>query len=464
MSIKYKLILTLNGFVTAVLLIFSFLIYTSEKALLLKQVETNYQNISNSLSTVAEESILSEDDLMLISYTLGLKKSVPELEFALVKNQDIILAHTDKKLIHTKYKKPMPRSKDFFIYKTKKAADNKEYDTIAAFSKSKTKKNIYHSMHGLFLRLAKTAIAVLAFSSLSVLWLSHIFTKPIKNLQTAFKEVGGGNLECALNDIERKDEIGSLNRSFNKMTRRLKELDEMKKDFISSVTHELKSPLGAIESYLNLMLYDINNSIKNKVPFNLKLPKFAENITFIRQNSNRLLNFITALLDTSKIEKGKFEIVKKKKSIRPIIKDTVRLFAEKAKVLNVNLSEQTDRNIREIYMDEERIRQVLINLVSNALKYTPEEGRVTISAKIVSDDFVEISVRDTGVGITQEYLKTIFDKFSQGKNKWISPAAGKGTGLGLYIAKTIIEAHNGFMYAESEEEKGSRFAFKLPLA
>ncbi|MCK5582734.1 MAG: ATP-binding protein, partial [Elusimicrobiales bacterium] len=115
-------------------------------------------------------------------------------------------------------------------------------------------------------------------------------------------------------------------------------------------------------------------------------------------------------------------------------------------------------------MDEERIRQVLINLVSNALKYTPEEGRVTISAKIVSDDFVEISVRDTGVGITQEYLKTIFDKFSQGKNKWISPAAGKGTGLGLYIAKTIIEAHNGFMYAESEEEKGSRFAFKLPLA
>ncbi|MCK5582612.1 MAG: hypothetical protein KAI33_02420, partial [Elusimicrobiales bacterium] len=145
MSIKYKLILTLNGFVTAVLLIFSFLIYTSEKALLLKQVETNYQNISNSLSTVAEESILSEDDLMLISYTLGLKKSVPELEFALVKNQDIILAHTDKKLIHTKYKKPMPHSKDFFIYKTKKAADNKEYDTIAAFSKSKTKKNIYHS-------------------------------------------------------------------------------------------------------------------------------------------------------------------------------------------------------------------------------------------------------------------------------------------------------------------------------
>ncbi|MCG2724828.1 MAG: HAMP domain-containing histidine kinase [Elusimicrobia bacterium] len=464
MSIKFKLMLTIDGLIAITLLMFGFLIYTSEKQLLLKQVSINHQTIVDSLLEVANESLLSEDDLMLISYTLGLKKNINELEFAYVKSDKTILAHTDKKLIRSRPQNLNRDVKNILLYKKKITANSKNYEAVAGFSELTIEKKIYQTLDSLLLRIFKISLIVLSIATLLVLWLSYILTMPIKKLGNALKKVGEGNLDCFLKDDSRKDEIGVLNRGFNKMILQLKELDEMKKDFVSSVTHELKSPLSAIESYLNIMLYDIKQSLANQTSLTLKLSKFIENINFVKQNSSRLLNFITALLDTSKIEKGKFEINKTKTAIAPLIKDVLNLFAEKAKTLNIELAEDfSNQKIPDIFIDAERIRQVLINLISNAINYTCAKGKVMVKTSIDSDNFLKVCVKDTGAGIPKDHLNKIFDKFSQIKSSRSLARDHKGTGLGLYITKTIIEAHGGFIYAESAKQKGSQFIFKLPI-
>jgi len=461
MNIKYKILFTINALLAVVILTFAFLIYASQKHELLKEINSKYQNVLFSLARVTQESVLSEDDISLISYTLSLKKTVPELEFAYAQNSEHILAHTDKKMIRAKPLKKQKELKNLIIFRKKEKISGRVYEILAGFSKRKTQKKLEKALNFIISRILKFAFVAFAAGGMLALWLAQIFTTPIKKLRNAFEEVGGGKLDVHLNDRGRKDEIGDLSRGFNKMVTRLKELDEMKKDFVSSVTHELKSPLSAIESYLNLMLYQINQVPKGDL-LKSKFSKFEENINFIRQNSQRLINFITALLDTSKIEKGKFEIVKKECAPQSLIEDIVRLFEEKAKALNIKLEAEFQLFVDKVFLDPERMRQVLTNLISNALKFTPEGGKITIRT-FSENGFLKISVSDTGRGIPKKEMEKMFKKFSQGTGK--SPHANivKGTGLGLYIAKAIVEAHGGSITVSSEEGKGTQFTLKIPM-
>jgi signal transduction histidine kinase len=202
-----------------------------------------------------------------------------------------------------------------------------------------------------------------------------------------------------------------------------------------------------------------------------KLPRFAENISFIKQNTSRLLRFITDLLDVARIEKGKLEITRKISSIEPLIHDTVKLFLERAKSLGTELVFNAPKeNLPQIYLDGERISQVLANLISNALKYTPKGGKVNIAASVVkspdsashSSPAIRVSVQDTGSGIPQDALDKIFEKFYQLPDSRKNVMGPKGTGLGLSIAKSIVEAHGGRIFVESSS-KGSRFSFELPI-
>jgi two-component system sensor histidine kinase BaeS len=344
---------------------------------------------------------------------------------------------------------------------------------VVAYSNTAVNALIESGMEIVFKRIAQSAAIAMLCATLLSLWLSHLMTKPVNTLVAGFQAVGGGDLRLRLKDDSRADEIGVMNREFNRMVEKLREVDEMKKDFVASVTHELKSPLGAMESYLNLMAYDLKESLKDPSLFGPKMPKFLENIDCVKRNSARLAEFITDLLNAAKIEKAKFEVIKEKTALGPIILEVIDLFREKAAADGIRLTLQPSTRTPQplyIHLDAERVRQVLVNLVSNALKYTPQGGSVTVECDLDLKDpayrpagAVRVSVQDSGPGIPDHAQDKLFAKFYQVPGARATAKGPKGTGLGLYIAKAIVEAHGGRIFVESREGSGCRFSFELPL-
>ena len=271
-------------------------------------------------------------------------------------------------------------------------------------------------------------------------------------------EISAGKLGRRL-EWQSEDEIGELVKVFNHMSERLAELDEAKKSFISSVTHEFRSPLGAIESFIALLM--------NKAPKHPDCAGHRDYLARIQTNIVRLSNFVNDLLDVAKIEKGRLECVLRPVQIQETVCEVCRFFEPKAAAQGVSLASRVDRP-PEVLADAGRIRQVLINLVSNALKFTPSGGRVEISVeqyREAGQRWLEIAVADTGRGMDERDRAGLFQAFSQGRNMAGGVfGGGKGTGLGLYICKSIIDQHGGRIEAWSEPDRGTRIVFSLRLA
>tara|TARA_Y100000031_G_scaffold139371_1_gene166019 strand:- start:683 stop:2227 length:1545 start_codon:yes stop_codon:yes gene_type:complete len=232
-----------------------------------------------------------------------------------------------------------------------------------------------------------------------------------------------------------------------------KEVERMKSDFVANVSHEIRSPMAPMKDALGLVLDETAG------PLNEKQKKF---LLLLDNNMNRLVRLINDLLDLSKIEAGKMPINKEMINIGYVVKDTVesiRLYATKK---NIDLAIKVEKALPQISCDIDRITQVIVNLVMNAIKFTPEDGKIRIKIecpKGKNKKFIEVSIKDTGPGMTQERADLLFNRFKQ----LVSPSAVKGTGLGLSISKAIIEMHGGAIQLESKPGKGSTFKFTLPI-
>lgn len=230
-----------------------------------------------------------------------------------------------------------------------------------------------------------------------------------------------------------------------------KELERIKTDFVATVSHEFKTPLTSIIMGAS-MLEGGNLGILGKEQKAL--------VDTIIEDGERLSGFVNELLEVSRLESGKAVYSFEPCSISAIAENSVRQFTETAQRENVTLSNDIDENLPPVYADFERITWVLNNLLSNALKYTKSGDFITVSAA-VKGAYMEVTVKDTGDGIPQEYLDRIFDKFVQVKGHDIE---ARGTGLGLAVSKEIVTAHRGNISVESELDAGSTFRFTLPLA
>lgn len=230
-----------------------------------------------------------------------------------------------------------------------------------------------------------------------------------------------------------------------------KELERIKTDFVATVSHEFKTPLTSIIMGAS-MLEGGNLGILGKEQKTL--------VDTIIEDGERLSGFVNELLEVSKLESGKAVYSFEPCSISAIAEGSVRQFTETAQRENVTLSNDIDENLPPVYADFERITWVLNNLLSNALKYTKSGDFITVSAG-VKGAYMEVTVKDTGDGIPQEYLDRIFDKFVHVKGHDIE---ARGTGLGLAVSKEIVTAHRGNISVESELDAGSTFRFTLPLA
>jgi signal transduction histidine kinase len=226
----------------------------------------------------------------------------------------------------------------------------------------------------------------------------------------------------------------------------------MKTNFLSSVSHELRSPLVAMEKSINLILN------KNTGPINESQEQF---LSIADRNIKRLGRLINDLLDLTKLEAGKLDLKPQPSSIERIINESVEGLNTWAQTKSINIEHKIQDGLPLVNVDADRLIQVLINLIGNAIKFTPNNGNITVEAVLNKDkEELEVSVKDTGIGIDKENLAKVFDKFYQVGER--SPADITGTGIGLAISREIVELHGGKIWVESEKGFGAKFIFTLP--
>lgn len=230
----------------------------------------------------------------------------------------------------------------------------------------------------------------------------------------------------------------------------LQEFDRLKSAFVGIVSHELRTPLTSIKIFAENLLEGLAGPLNEKQNYYLSR---------IQLNADRLKRMLNELLDMSKIEAGKMELRPAVLSLQELFADLLEGFQPLAQGKSIMVEVFSMENIPKVRADRDKLYEVLANLLENAIRFTPSGGRVQIGAQVLDDRYIEVRVSDTGCGIPEEHLLKIFDKFYR-----VQSGAGNaaGAGLGLAIAKGLIELHGGTIAVESAPGKGSHFSFTLP--
>jgi len=265
-------------------------------------------------------------------------------------------------------------------------------------------------------------------------------------------------IKTTLEEIRRRQEIEKLseqikiaNIRLESALKALEKLDKAKTEFLSIASHQLRTPLTAIKGYLSMIQEGIYGRFSEE---------FNEILNKIYLSNTRLIDLVNSLLDISRIEMGRMEFKFEEIQIGKIIESIIEELSIQAKQKNLYLKfEKPKRPLPKIRADESKIRQVILNLIDNAIRYT-EKGGVTIKVKNLISA-IQISVRDTGIGLTPKEVESLFGMYARGKGMSIFP---EGAGLGLYVARKLLEAHLGRIWAESAgKNKGSTFYVDLPV-
>lgn len=232
-----------------------------------------------------------------------------------------------------------------------------------------------------------------------------------------------------------------------------KELEQVKANFVASISHELRTPLVAIDKSISLILNKSTGQLSESQ---------EQFLTIAERNLKRLTLLINDLLDLSKLEAGKMDIRRESASIGAVISESVEGLVSWANTKSINIQKNVQEGIPQASFDPNRIIQVLNNLIGNAIKFTPANGKIFIEAGLIQEkNQIEVSVTDTGIGIAPENLSKVFDKFYSSGERISTDISG--TGLGLSIAKEIVELHGGKIGVESPQGSGAKFHFTLPL-
>jgi signal transduction histidine kinase len=332
----------------------------------------------------------------------------------------------------------------------------------------------YEPLYGSMLRTSSLLLVGLVVALLASLFVARRVLGPLELLRKGTERIGGGDLDFRLN-IKSGDEIEVLADEFNKMTahlkeaqtglerkvaertqeltvanERLEEASKLKSQFLANVNHELRTPLSAIIGYARLVLRATEGQIS-------RLQR--ENLQDLLRNAERLLKQIDSLLEFSKIEAGKIELRVEPVNVDEVIHSAISTIEPTLNGANVRISREFSPDLPLMNTDREKLGQILLNLLDNAVKFT-DRGEIKIVASRQNGS-LKVVVSDTGIGIEKGNLNKIFDEFHRGD--WLSTGKYRGTGLGLAIAKKFVNLLGGDISVESEVGKGSIFTVTLPM-
>jgi len=278
----------------------------------------------------------------------------------------------------------------------------------------------------------------------------------VRQMEVRFNEIATGDFTKQVS-VPNRDEFGALATNLNRMNAELARLyhqleaaNRHKSEFLANMSHELRTPLNAIIGFSEVLQERIFGELNDKQ---------AEYIQDIFTSGHHLLSLINDILDLSKVEAGKMDLELASFDVAGALQGALTLVRERATRHGITVGLDVDADVGSIVADERKVRQILLNLLSNAVKFTPDGGRVSLAAKR-GNNSVEISVADTGIGISLEDQAALFEEFRQVG----TDAARKheGTGLGLALAKRLVELHGSAIRVESAPGEGTTFTFSLP--
>ena len=281
--------------------------------------------------------------------------------------------------------------------------------------------------------------------------------RPLEELVEASERLAGGDLQTRVK-VGGLSETAALGSAFNEMAAELERragererLDRMKDEFVLTTSHELRSPLTSVQGFAELLMLE-----REKLT-----PKQAETVEIILDNTRHLVRLLNDLLDLARSDAGRLAIKPVETEVESLVDDSVRTMRSQTEARRQSLTQEIDPSLPPICVDRDRIRQVLVNLLTNAHEYSPEGASIRVTAGL-HDAEVQLVVSDDGPGMPEDQLEHIFDRFTRG-DAGLTQHVG-GTGLGLAISKSLVELHGGSIEAASAPGQGSRFCVRLPIA
>lgn len=294
----------------------------------------------------------------------------------------------------------------------------------------------------LILKAIFLGASILVLSLILAALLSRSIVKPIKHLTYVSGNIADGNFDIVANK-KYNDEIGELSDTINFMLNEIKKSNSLKNHFISSISHEIRTPLTSIRGWSETLSEGSINEKDTK-----------QGIDIIQKESKRLTKLVEELLDFSKFETGRIDMNFEKVDLNLLIKDVLKQYKIKFENKKLKLQYNLDAEITFVYGDLDRLKQVFINIIDNAYKFTNEGGKILVTTKNVPKG-AKIIIRDSGIGIPPSELPHITEKFYKGRHKF------SGSGLGMAISKEIIDLHKGKFHIDSQEGEGTRVIIEL---
>lgn len=326
--------------------------------------------------------------------------------------------------------------------------------------------NIFNFIHPLYHNLVKERIQYITEQRKSVPMVEEKFIRLNKEIIDVEVVAAPFELEDELafqvfaRDITQRKKAESKIIKHNKLLKKhiiknkqLQYADLMKSEFLATMSHELRTPMSSILGFSEILKDELIGPLTNKQ---------KEYATNIYKSGQHLLSLLNDILDLSKIEAGKMHLDPEPVNLRELLQESITIIEEKSAHRSIQVNLILDEKIKTAHFDPRKVKQIIYNLLSNALKFTPNNGKITLEAQITQDSFVEIIVSDTGAGIAPENIEKLFQPFLQvGK---ASDPHEKGTGLGLMVVKRLVELHSGNIKVNSKPNEGTQFTVQLPYS
>lgn len=306
-------------------------------------------------------------------------------------------------------------------------------------------KNVNSYCLKLYLIMIAVGVVVVSFTAFSGYYFINSIVRPIRKVSSIAKKIAAGNFDTNIT-ISGNNEIGELCDSINYMASELQAADSMKNDFISSVSHELRTPLTAIRGW--------GETAKMSIGTDEEI--VAKGLDVVLRESDRLSSLVEELLDFSRMQNGRLSLNMRPFNLSEVLSEVADIYIELANQQKITLQFPVPRDESVIYGDRDRIKQVFINVIDNAVKYTEAGGQVLIE-QYEEDSVARIVIKDTGVGIPEQDIDRVKEKFFK-SNKTV-----RGSGIGLAVADEIVKQHKGLLFIESTEGVGTTVTIALPV-
>lgn len=306
-------------------------------------------------------------------------------------------------------------------------------------------REFYASVKRSFIWAALGATLVAVILSLII---SRRIVNPTKKIIDATKEIAAGDYSKRV-EINSGDEIGELGIALNRMAESLEKIETMRRELVSNVSHELATPLTNISGYLEA-LHD--KVIAGEEPT-------RKTLELLQEEAQRLTSMVTDLRELSAIESSSSKLNLESVNLNELLYKITYEFKPRFRKKGINFNAKTPSDLPEVKADKHRLDQIIVNLLTNAIQYTPDGGKVEVTAKAING-FIQLEISDTGIGISPKDIPHIFERFYRG-DKSRSRETG-GTGIGLAIVKEIVQSHGGEISVKSEEGRGTTFTFTIP--